>query len=75
MYTGRLSESFDRSILKWINLAKNEVEVKMSLFLHELADQHELHIRNIFVGINNVRLEHYYEIERIKMYYECIQFC
>ena len=58
MYTGRLSESFDRSILKWINLAKNEVEVKMSLFLHELVDKHELHITNIFVRINNAGLEH-----------------
>ena len=58
MYTGRLSESFDRSLLKWINLVRNEVEVKMSLFLHELVDRHELHIRNIFVGIKNVGLEH-----------------
>ena len=58
-YTGRLSESFDRSILKWMSLVRNEVEVKMSqLFLPELVDRHELHIRNIFVGINNVGLKH-----------------
>ena len=58
MYTGQLSESFDKSILNWINLTKNEVEVKVSLFLHELVNKHELYIRNIFVGINNVGLEH-----------------